>query len=81
METTGLRDLRQNASDLIRRVEAGEAFTVTVSGRAVAELGPVRPHQWRNYAEVAAVFTGPGDQDWTADRNRLEDEPRDPFAR
>jgi prevent-host-death family protein len=81
METTGLRDLRQNASDLIRRVEAGEAFTVTVSGRAVAELGPVRPRQWRTYPEVAAVFAGGDDAEWTADRDRLDDQPHDPFAR
>ncbi|MGK2865849.1 MAG: type II toxin-antitoxin system Phd/YefM family antitoxin, partial [Mycobacterium sp.] len=28
METVGLRELRQNASDLIRRVEEGEEITI-----------------------------------------------------
>jgi prevent-host-death family protein len=77
---TGLRELRQNASDLIRRVEAGEAFTVTVSGRPVAELGPVRSRRWRRYTEIAEVFAGPGDAQWETDRDLLDDELRTPFA-
>jgi prevent-host-death family protein len=54
--TTGLRELRQNASDLVRQAEAGETFTVTVSGRAVAVLGPARRDQWRTWLEVAEIF-------------------------
>jgi prevent-host-death family protein len=80
MQTTGLRELRQNASDLIRRVESGETFTVTVSGRAVAELAPVRSRRWRTYADVAEVFAGPADETWPEDREQLEHAPRDPFA-
>ncbi|MCU1688605.1 MAG: hypothetical protein JWN20_533, partial [Jatrophihabitantaceae bacterium] len=30
MATTGLRELRQQASDLVRQAEAGETITVTV---------------------------------------------------
>jgi prevent-host-death family protein len=80
VETTGLRELRQNASDLIRRVESGETFTVTVSGRAVAELGPVRTRRWRTFAEVAEIFNGPPDTTWERDRILVEDGLRDPFA-
>jgi len=35
------RTLRNEVSDVLRRAEAGERFVITVSGRPVAELGPV----------------------------------------
>lgn len=35
------RDLRNDVSGVLRRVEAGERLRVTVSGRAVAELVPL----------------------------------------
>jgi prevent-host-death family protein len=35
------RELRNNVSSVLRRVEAGETFRVTVHGREVAQLGPV----------------------------------------
>ncbi|MCC6539475.1 MAG: type II toxin-antitoxin system prevent-host-death family antitoxin [Bryobacterales bacterium] len=38
---TGIRELKDNLSQYIRRVEAGERVTVTAHGRVVAEL--VRP--------------------------------------
>jgi prevent-host-death family protein len=41
MESVGVRALRQRASELIRRVEAGETVQVTDRGRPVALLGPV----------------------------------------
>lgn len=52
MTTTGLRELRQQASELVRQAEAGETVTVTVSGREVAELGPIRRHRWRHGADI-----------------------------
>ncbi|MEX2554921.1 MAG: type II toxin-antitoxin system prevent-host-death family antitoxin [Actinomycetota bacterium] len=42
MNSVGVRELRQRASELLRRVEAGETFEVTDRGRPVAVLGPVR---------------------------------------
>lgn len=80
MNTTGLRELRQRASDLVRQAEAGETITVTVSGRAVAQLGPVQRDRWRAWSEIATVFAGPADVDWAADRERVDQLPRDPFA-
>lgn len=35
------RDLRNDVSGVLRRVESGERLRVTVSGRAVAELVPL----------------------------------------
>lgn len=40
MTTVGIRELRQRASELLRRVEAGETFEVTDRGRPVALLSP-----------------------------------------
>jgi prevent-host-death family protein len=79
MATTGLRELRQQASELVRQAEAGETITVTVSGREVAELGPVRRRQWRRWADIGEVFAGPADVEWSEDRDRVDGEPRDPF--
>ena len=38
MTSIGVRELRQRASDFLRRVEAGETFEVTNRGRPVAIL-------------------------------------------
>ena len=35
------RELRNNVSGVLRRVEAGERLRVTVSGRPVAEIAPL----------------------------------------
>jgi prevent-host-death family protein len=80
MTTVGLRELRQNASELVRRVEAGEEIAITVAGRPGARLVPIRPRAWRTYEEIADLFTGRPDPDWQADRDRVEQELRDPWA-
>ncbi|MBI4822179.1 MAG: type II toxin-antitoxin system prevent-host-death family antitoxin [Deltaproteobacteria bacterium] len=41
MASVGVRELRQSASELLRRVEAGETIEVTDRGRPVALLTPV----------------------------------------
>lgn len=80
MATTGLRELRQDASALIRRAEAGERIIVTVSGRPVAEIGPVRsPRRWRHGDDVTAVFTEPVDEEWAQDLRGFDQSLRDPF--
>ena len=40
MASTGIRELRQRASELLRRVERGEIIEVTDRGRRVAILSP-----------------------------------------
>ena len=42
MASTGIRDLKNNLSRYVRRIEAGERITVTAHGRVIAELGPPR---------------------------------------
>jgi prevent-host-death family protein len=79
MSTVGLRELRQDASDLVRRVEAGEEITITVSGRPSARLVPARPTRWRSWTEIAELFHGPADTEWERDRDRIDSEVRDPW--
>lgn len=80
MTEVGLRDLRQNASDLVRRVEAGERFTVTVSGRPAAQLAPLVAPRWRQWDEVASIFRTPADQGWAQDRELPQQDLRDPWG-
>jgi len=40
MRSTGIRELKNNLSQYVRQVEAGERIAVTAHGRVVAELAP-----------------------------------------
>lgn len=80
MATIGLRELRQHASEILRRVEAGEELTITVAGRPSARLVRAAPRTWRRYGDIAALFGGPADPDWERDREAVSQEIRDPWA-
>lgn len=88
MDAIGLRELRQRASEIVRRVEAGESFVVTVSGRPAAVLSAPGRRTWRPWAEVADIFAAhndvswdaDGDADWAADLSRLDASLRDPWS-
>jgi prevent-host-death family protein len=79
MEAVGLRELRQDASELIRRVEAGEEISITVAGRPAAKLVPAAPRTWRQWSDIAGLFTGPEDLDWATDRDLIAHDMRDPW--
>lgn len=64
MVTIGVRELRQNASEILREVEAGKSATVTVSGRPVAQIVPISNGCWTTWDRVQAVFTTPSDSTW-----------------
>ncbi|MCZ2837699.1 type II toxin-antitoxin system Phd/YefM family antitoxin [Modestobacter sp. VKM Ac-2985] len=80
MATVGLRELRQQASDLIRRVEAGEEVTVTVAGRPSVRLVPANARTWRSWADVEELFSGPADPTWEQDRELVDREISDPWV-
>ena len=55
----GQRELRNDNAEIMRRVEAGESFTVTRNGRPVAELIPHqadRAVRRRTVGELQAEF-------------------------
>ncbi len=65
MTTVGVRELRQRASELLRRVEAGETIEVTDRGRPVAVLAPLPEagplEQLRAAGEVIPATASLGD--------------------
>ncbi len=81
MATVGLRELRQHASELVRRAEAGEEIIVTVSGRPSVRISPVGPQRWRRFDDISDLFKGRPDVDpgWNADRELLDQDVRDPW--
>jgi prevent-host-death family protein len=50
-------ELRDHVNKVLHRVAAGETLIVTVDGREVAELTPVRNRQWVNGAALSRVWT------------------------
>lgn len=56
-EIIAQRELRNDVSAILRRVAAGESFTVTVRGEAVAELAPIRrPKQFVPRDELVGIL-------------------------
>jgi prevent-host-death family protein len=43
MERIAVRELRNQASRVVRRARAGERMIITVDGVPMAEIGPIRP--------------------------------------
>ena len=81
MVVVGLRELRQQASELVRRVEAGEEVTITVAGRPSVRMVPAAPRTWRPYSAVAELFNGEADPDWVDDRQAVDDALFDRWSR
>ena len=80
MATVGLRELRQDASAIVRRAETGEEIDVTVSGRLAARIVPAEPDRWCRWGDVEALFTGRADPDWARDQGLVDDAVVDPWA-
>lgn len=83
MPTIPQKEIRNNVGEILRRAEAGEEFTITVSGRPVARLGPLEqvPSSWVDSAELADLFALPADPDFMKDIEEgfREDWLRDPW--
>lgn len=81
MNVVGLRELRQDASELVRRVERGEEIDITVSGRTAARLVPAVPRTWRDWQTIEKLFAGHEDSTWDTDRDALDHDVRDPWEK
>jgi prevent-host-death family protein len=76
-----VRDLRNNTAALLRQVEKGHRFIITVSGRTVAELGPISSRLVfapRSVIE-AIIREAPLDKDFTRDVDEGLDQSVDEF--
>jgi len=81
MTSVGLRELRQDASELVRRVEDGEEIDITVAGRLAARLVPAAQRRWQRWDEIADLFSDRGDPDWDHDRALIDQSVGNPWER
>jgi prevent-host-death family protein len=79
MPTIPYEELRDNVAEVLRRAEAGEEFTITVSGRTVASLGPAAKSRWVSGSTLKNVFATPAPQTLARDLKRLPGTLVDPF--
>ena len=79
MDTIGLRELRQDASELVRRVESGEQIDITVAGRLAARLVPATPKQWQQWNAIAELLNGRPDPTWEQDRDLVDQSLTNPW--
>lgn len=79
MRTVGLRELRQDASELVRQVESGEEIEITVSGRPAARMIPAAPRRWQSWSSVAELFAGRADPEWRRDLGLVDQSVADPW--
>jgi prevent-host-death family protein len=80
MTTIPQKELRNHVGEVLRRAEAGEQFTITVSGRPIAQLGPIRARQWVPSAQLADLWTSPPDLTLEEDLQALGGELNDPWT-
>lgn len=79
MRTVGLRELRQDASELVRQVERGEVIEITVSGRPAARMVPAAPKRWQRWDDIAHLFAGRPDPDWQRDVDLVDQSAVNPW--
>ena len=88
MESVGIRELKQNASEVVSRVERGETIRITVQGRPVAQLSPIGgagPQRWVSGAVLneALAELGPDTTGWLEEleESRKNDVLENPWER
>lgn len=74
------KELRNNVGDVLRRAEAGEELVVTVAGRPVAQLGPVRVQEWVPAQRLREVWATPAPAGLLRDFARFGASLSDPYA-
>jgi prevent-host-death family protein len=79
MATVPQKELRNQIGEVLRRAEAGEEITITVSGRPVARLGPLRSREWVPSAQLNELWAAPGDPSLGQDLERLGGRLEDPW--
>jgi len=80
MATIPQKELRNKVGEVLRRAEAGEEITITVSGRPVAHLGPARTRQWVPSAQLTELWDAAADPTLERDLEQLGGELMDPWT-
>lgn len=80
MTTIPQKELRNNVGDVLRRAEAGEQFTITVSGRPVAELGPMMRRRWVGAAALRELSRAPAPKSLVEDLAQFGGALTDPYG-
>jgi prevent-host-death family protein len=80
LTTIPQKELRNNIGEVLRRAEAGEEITITVSGRPVAQLGPARTRQWVPSAQLIDLWAAPADPTLEKDLEAFGGELIDPWS-
>jgi prevent-host-death family protein len=80
MKTIPQKELRNNVGEVLRQAEAGEEFTVTVSGRPVAELGPARKRRWVAAEGLRRIWETTAPESLGDDLEKLPAGVVDPFS-
>jgi prevent-host-death family protein len=75
------KQLRNEIGEILRRAETGEEFTITVSGRPVAELRPLAgTRQWVRSESLRDLWELPVDENLASDIEEFDIELRDVWA-
>lgn len=76
------RELRNRTADVLREVEGGTTVRITVNGRPVADLTPIRRRaRFVGAGVLDRLYSVPTDPSWLRDLADLrEDEPEDPWG-
>jgi prevent-host-death family protein len=82
--TIAQRELRNDVAKVLREAETGTTFTITVRGRAVAQLGPLAPAASPRVdvdrETIRGILADPVDSDaWAADLDAAEAPVSDPW--
>ena len=80
MATVPQTELRNNIGEVLRRAEAGEEITITVSGRPVAQLGPAPTRQWVPRAQLTDLWAAPADPTLEKELEAMGGELTDPWS-
>jgi prevent-host-death family protein len=73
-------ELRASSQTILRRVEAGERFTITMAGRPVTSLSPAR-RQWVSTSDLGDLWRTSADASLAHDLEAFGGELGDPWDR
>jgi len=79
--TISIGHLRQNPTEMIRAVRAGDEYILTDRGLPAARIVPFRPLRWVPADDVRDILNQPGDPAWVAaiETARDDNSPTDPW--